>query len=200
MRCGLDSSRAGRSNSSVAIKNTRNRHLSNTDHVYNRAKSGVMFRDDRDREWFHDALVRKLLRADGAVTLIAACLLVSHFHLVLREHLPGARASFMNGLLSSYVRYFNNRHGTSGPMFAGEYRTVPIRTKRELAWKIAYVHDNHPSGVGYRFSTHKWYLEERGPRWLAVATGLTAFGGKDEYLEYLRRRTSRKSLDTDFFD
>lgn len=187
----------------MAIEHTRNRHVSNTDHIFNRARDGRrMFIDDADREYFHDLLIHGLNRVGQGASLIAYCLLATHFHLILREYSSGAQCSLMNGLLSSYVRYFNRRHGTTGPMFAGEYRGVPIRNNRELRWKIAYVHDNHTSGYEHRYSTHRYYLEDssESPRWLDVKTGLDAFGGVDSYLSYIERRAVRKELDREFFD
>lgn len=187
----------------MAIEHTRSRNVSNTDHVFNRARDGRrMFMDDADREYFHDLLVRALVRLDGGAKLISYCLLSTHFHLIIREYLPGAQASLMNGVLSSYVRYFNRRHGTSGPMFKGEYRGVPIRNSRELRWKIAYVHDNHARGLEYRFSTHRYFLCDlaSAPKWLDVETGISAFGRIDQYLGYLDRRAVRKDLNKEFFD
>lgn len=161
-----------------------------------------MFVDDLDREYFRDCLIRALTRLDGRAKLISYCLLTTHFHLIIREIVPGAQASLMNGVLSAYVRHFNRRHGTSGPMFAGEYRSVPICSLRELRWKIAYVHDNHDTGVDFRFSTHRYYLAdaEAAPHWIATDTGLAVFGGIDEYLVYLKRRALRKDLNKEFFE
>lgn len=87
-------------------------------------------------------------------------------------------------------------------MFDGEYRTVPILNERQLRWKIGYVHDNHHLGLGYRFSTHRYYLlgENDSPSWLDVKTGLETFGGIDAYLDFLARRELRKGLNEEFFD
>jgi hypothetical protein len=102
----------------------------------------------------------------------------------------------MRRVLTGYTRYHHERHGSSGPLFAGEYRARKITDEENFRWRVAYVHDNHSSGLDYRFSTHRLFLDpEQAPSWLEVNSSLKFFGGVDGYEEYLRRRELRASLD-----
>ena len=174
-------------------RNTRPKEYSRTFHVYNRARNrGNAFVDDNDRDYFCDLLHRRLLsdRFLNRVTLLSACPLTTHYHQILRELQPGAMTELMHAVLGPYVRRFNARHGRRGPLFAGEFRRKPITSQRQLRWTIAYVHDNHPSGLAYRYSTHRYFLEEAGraPQWLDVDSGLAPFGGIEGYLRDLESR------------
>lgn len=180
-------------------------------HVYKRAIDGrSLFMDDDDRMVFGDMMNRHLTRTpsfDGrgrqyrcfrdAVSLIARCPLTSHHHNVMGQKKPGGVGALMKTVMTSYVRYYNQRHKPGSPLFDSPFDSVRIHTPDQLRWKIAYVHDNHKRlGVDYGFSTHRFYLEpDDCPSWLDVERGLGTFGGVDGYLEYLAKREIRAKLD-----
>ena len=177
-------------------------------HIYNRGLNRmIVFVDDLDRRAFESMLKRRLSPSDsskgkkfvGLIELIALTPLDNHFHMILRELVPGSLEPFMQSLMTSYVRYFNKRHGRSGKLFAGEYRRVPILDETALKWELAYVLDNHPTeGTAYRFSSHRFMVGEENPDWINWQAALDAFGGLDDYLVYLQRRNERKLLNHEF--
>lgn len=179
-------------------------------HVYNRVRPGLwLFHYDEDRLVFEAMMNRHLSRVPhfdsrgkqyanlrDSVRMNARCLMGSHFHNILSQLRPGGMGDLMRRVITGYTRYHHQRHGTSGPLFAGEYRGKKITSAEDFRWRTAYVHDNHPSGLDYRFSTHRLYLQpEDSPSWLEVESSLKAFGGLEGYKTYLRRRDQRARLD-----
>jgi hypothetical protein len=181
-------------------------------HVYNRVIPGLkLFHDDEGRRVFEEMMNRYLSRnpscdASGkeyanlrdVVRLHARCLMTTHFHIIVSQLQAGGMASLMRRVITGYTNYHHRRHGTTGPLFAGEYRARKLTTAEDFRWCTAYVHDNHPSGLDYRFSTHSRYLNPaEAPSWLEVESSLQAFGGLDGYQEYLHRRDLRAQLDAE---
>ena len=195
-------------------KNSRNRASElRPFHVYNRGARGrAIFKDDHDRReflWmlkrhlsradFRDRRSRKYARVDG-VELLAFCLMTTHFHLVVWQRGPGAMDALMHRVLAAYVRYFRRRHGGRGPLFSGPFRARPLRTPKEFMWAIAYVHDNHPTGPGYRFSSHRAYLgADDCPPWLNAEAALKPFGDAAAYRAYMDLKAARAQLDAELF-
>ena len=82
---------------------------------------GEIFRSDTDRARFLQLLERSGERFFGAV--LCFVLMDNHFHLIvetLELHLSRA----MHWLNTSYVSWFNRRHGRVGPLFQGGYTAI----------------------------------------------------------------------------
>lgn len=175
-------------------RNTRKPKQLGTFHVYNRGRNDrPIFIDDEDRDKFADLLKHHL---GDRIALHATCLMTTHFHLLIWQKQLGALERLMTEVLRVYVRYFNARHGTKGPLFAGPYRARPIESSKDFMWCVGYIHDNHPSGLDYRHSTHRYFLDAAdAPGWLDVESALSVFGGLPAYLEYLGKRELRAELD-----
>ena len=102
----------------------------------------------------------------------------------------------MNSVPSSYTRYFNAKYGNTQPLFCGPLCAKPIETRKYFRWLVGYVHDNHPSGLDYEFSSHRaWTDREQLPDWLDPAPALAVFGGVEGYLSYLDSRRRKQALD-----
>ncbi|MFT4050397.1 MAG: transposase [Solirubrobacterales bacterium] len=170
-------------------------------HIYNRGVAGIaIFRDDADRDHFLQLLGRYLRDPfAGEIELHAACLMTTHFHLVIVATDNARLSRFMQRLVAAYSIHYRRRHGGSGPLFDGPYRRKEIADPKQHRWTIAYVHDNHPSGVDYRYSTHRFYRTGDAPGWLEVEAGLRVFGGRRRYLAYMDRKAARRELDRGFF-
>jgi REP element-mobilizing transposase RayT len=172
-------------------------------HVYNRARSGrAAFRDDEDRGIFLDLLADRL-GVNGSLSgmqVCAVCLMNSHFHLIVWQHEPEAMRRLMQSITTSYVRLYNRKYGTDGPLFAGPFRSRALEGGKDIRWTIAYVHANHPTGPTYRYSTHNAYLDDhKRPGWLALDRGLAAFGDKRGYELFMRDHATRAALNDRFF-
>jgi hypothetical protein len=197
----------------MAYRYTRDRETPGAYHVFHRGINGdSIFRDDDDRRTFEWMINRHLsvvpskdqrgrpyvsLRDD--VGLVARNLLATHFHLILWQKVRGGIDRLMRRVLAAYVRYFHRKYGTSGPLFAGEYRARLLDGPKTFMWRVGYVHDNHKRlGPDYEFSTHRLYLDPQdAPSWLEVAPALKVFGGVKGYAQYMSLREQRNALDQD---
>jgi len=138
-------------------------------HVYNRgAHKNAIFLDAEDHERFllllylsnsrepvnlrdlkekHKGLTFVLLRelktvGQDLVDVFAYSLLPNHFHIVMRQKVDGGVARFMQKLCTGYSMYFNLRHGHSGTLFQGRFKSSHVDTDPYHKWLFAYVHLN----------------------------------------------------------
>jgi hypothetical protein len=198
----------------VAIKNTRMRRLLRPYHLYNQGFNGrSIFIDDADRRYFlylvgrhlgknasSDSRGRPLTLLTPLIAVLAYCLMTTHFHLIIWQRDPDGIAQLMGRVLPAYTRYFNARHGNTTPLFRGPVCAKPIRSRSYFKWLVGYVHDNHPSGPDYEFSSHRaWVEPDFRPGWLEVDPAVKVFGDVDGYTAYLRKRRARKALDRELF-
>lgn len=129
-----------------------------------------------------------------AVALHAYVLMDNHFHLLLTPSTPDGLPQFMQAVGRSYVRYFNDRHGRSGTLWEGRYRSTVIQTDRYLLACMAYI-DLNPVRAGmvampadFPWSSHAHYAGRRSDRLLTPhalywALGNTPFAREAAYAE-----------------
>ena len=101
-----------------------------------------------DRQDFETMLA---LLADNAqkfaVAVHAYVLMDNHFHLLATPATAEALPLMMQAVGRSYVRYFNQRHGRSGTLWEGRYRSTLIETERDLLACMVYI-DLNPVRAG----------------------------------------------------
>jgi len=138
-----------------------------------------IFLDDQDRHYFLGRLQKCLEGSD--CRLYAYVLMNNHFHLLLRA---GKQPLWrlMHSLLLSYARYFNVRHGLSGHLFQGPYRSLRCERESHLLELVRYLHLN-PVRAGlcdapseHPWSSHSDYRRAKGPKWIHVEEALQLFG------------------------
>lgn len=203
----LESSHGGVVEWSMPRRNTRSRRRRlGFHHIYNRTRFGPLFVDDEDRRKFLEIFERYL--ADGrrrdrwgreyprlspAVKLVTFALMSNHFHLILFQVIPGGVENLMRRVNQTYVRYFRERHGGVGPMFAGEYRSDHKRDRRSQLTAIAYVHDNHGDDCRCEFCGHRYFDDQsiEPPAYIDIDRGVALFGGREGYRRF---RSARHSL------
>lgn len=168
-----------------------------------------MFRDDEDRRFFKSLFERYLSvepQADSrgrpyknhrkGVRLLALTIKTNHFHVALLQLEPMAAGALMHAVMTSYVKYFNQKYGKSGEMFDGEIRLRPAEGLREELNVIAYVHENHGDHCYCEYCSHSLYLGHPAhvPDWIDVSAGLGRFGGVANYLDWLRARQIQRNV------
>ncbi len=79
------------------------------------------------------------------VEIHSFALMPNHFHLILREIVPGGISFFMQRM-SGYSRYFNRQHKRSGVLFESRFKAVHIKDNIQLSNAFVYVHTN-PVGL-----------------------------------------------------
>ncbi len=87
--------------------------------------------------------------------LLAYCLMPNHFHLVVWPEADGQLARWMQWLLTSHVRRHHGRHGTTGRLWQGRYKSFPIQHDRHLHVVLRYVERN-PLRAGLVCRAEDW--------------------------------------------
>jgi REP element-mobilizing transposase RayT len=135
-------------------------------------RRSTIFHDDDDRRRFIDLL--DLAAALYDLLVFAVCLMGNHYHLVLET--PGCNLSdamqFINGV---FAQRSNRRHGQTGHVFEGRFRSLIIQRESYLMRAARYVVRN-PVRASLVTDASAWpwssYRATAGlepvPRWLHV--------------------------------
>ena len=170
-------------------------------------------RDDADRQRFIDTLGETCAKTGWRVH--AFVLMPDHFHIVVETPQPNLVVG-MKWFLGTYTARLNRRHGQTGHLFAGRYRSMLIGDGGEyLKSACDYVHlnparakliDSTQPLAEYRWSSLPDYLRAPSERasWLEVGRMLRDCGikrddaaGRREFaarLERLRGGESREQF------
>ena len=178
----------------------RQPRLSLTDqlhHVLLRGNNGqAVFVDDADRRLFLDILTAQV--AAAGLELHAWALPTDSVHLLLTPRRDGALSLAMQALGRSYVQAFNRKHGRSGTLWEGRYRSTVLQPDpwlmRCMIWMDSLV---SLAGQGMPQPAQAWsssghYLGLRVERGLTVppqywALGNTPFAREDAYRTLVER-------------
>jgi REP-associated tyrosine transposase len=110
-------------------------------HVIQRGNNrGPCFIDDEDRERYLAALLRASDRVRCAIH--AYVLMSNHTHLLVTAADASAAARMMQAMGPAYVRYFNRRHGRTGTLWEGRYRSGLIDSERYFLQCSRYIEMN----------------------------------------------------------
>ncbi len=154
----------------------------------------TVFVDHQDRQFFLDQLAQ--WAGTQAVLIHAYVLMDNHVHLLVTPKTADALPKFMQSVGRSYVRYFNRRHGRSGTLWEGRYRSTVIQAERHLLACMAYM-DLNPVRAGlvhapdqYAWSSHAHFIGSRidkfiTPHPLVWALGNTPFAREAAYREWV---------------
>ena len=152
----------------------------------------VIVRDHADRREMLD-LLEQHAQAQG-VEVHAYVLMDNHLHLLLTPRRERALPLMMQAVGRTYVRMFNRRHGRTGTLWEGRYRSTLIQTERYLLACMAYI-DLNPVRAGmvsqpqdYLWSSHAHYIGQRVDRWITPHSliwtlGNTPFAREAAYAE-----------------
>ena len=178
----------------------RQLRLSLTDHLHHvmlRGNNGqAVFVDDADRRLFVDILVTQV--AAVGVELHAWALPNDAVHLLLTPRRDGALSLAMQALGRSYVQAFNRKHGRSGTLWEGRYRSTVLQPDpwlmRCMVWMDGLLIKTGQGAVQLEHlsSSAGHYLGLRVERVLTVppqywALGNTPFAREDAYRTLMER-------------
>lgn len=166
----------------------------------------VIFRDQRDHERMLEMLAEQAKKFDVAVH--GYVLMPNHFHLLATPATADGLPLMMQAVGRSYVRWFNQRHGRTGTLWEGRYRSTLIETERYLLACMVYI-DLNPERAGLAADPAQWpwsscasHLGLRvdplvTPHALQWALGNTPFAREAAYRELLHAgigRAEREAL------
>lgn len=154
-----------------------------------------IFLDAADRETMWNLLCEYARQHQVAVH--AYVLMDNHFHLLATPQAERGLALLMQAVGRRYVRYFNQRHGRSGTLWEGRYRSTVIQAERHLLPCMVYL-DLNPVREGlcddpadFRWSSHGHYIGLRTDRLITPhplywALGNTPFARDEAYASLVR--------------
>jgi putative transposase len=157
-----------------------------------------VFIQDQDRVYFLDLL--EALAKAHQVSVLGFVLMEDHFHLLLIPQTANGLPLLMQALGRRYVREFNARHGRSGTLWAGRFRST-LLDPAELLSCLAYF-DLNPVRSGwvdqaqdYCWSSHRHYAGLETLRLLTPpqaywALGNTPFAREAAYILHVQNGLS----------
>jgi REP element-mobilizing transposase RayT len=166
-------------------------------------RKSVIFHDDMDRVMFLRVIETAV--ATYNLRIIAYCLMGNHYHVVLET--PGANLSdamqYINGV---FAQRLNRRHGQTGHVFEGRFRSLIIQRDSYLVRAARYVVRNPVRAAlvedagSWRWSSYRATAGlEPAPRWLHLDWIQLAFDAdsigeaRQQYVTYVTGSTERRS-------
>ena len=99
------------------------------------------------------------------VDILAYCIMPTHIHILLTPLHNNGVSIYMQNLLNSYTRYFNEKNKRKGPLWQGRFKSVTVNSDEQLLHLTRYIHLNPTSSglVGkpedWRYSSYREYVE-----------------------------------------
>lgn len=132
-------------------------------HIISRSISEVqLFREDSDKD-FYLKLLKKYIQKYHC-SLYAYCLMSNHVHLHL-DPKGFDISTFMHGINTAYVLYFNKKYSRHGHVFQGRFQSRILSTESYNLAVSAYIHNNPykiPEYWGkeetYKYSSYGIYI------------------------------------------
>lgn len=130
-----------------------------------------------------DYLVKKEIKREPLVRIMAYCVMGNHYHLLIEEIREGGITQFMHKLGLGYARYFNMKYERVGSLFQDKFKNVLVDSDRYLSYLLVYINVLNPAefvvphwkeeGIQeietvlkfaeeYPWSSHQDYLGKRG--------------------------------------
>jgi putative transposase len=138
--------------------------------------------DDADRDRLVENLGRAAIRCSWKVYAFAV--MSNHLHVVLKTPRPNL-ARGMQSFLSAYANGWARRHGFSGHVFQGRYRTELVEDETYLWTVTRYVHLNPVRArlvedpAKWNWSSYRGYSRDRRRlEWVAYDELLAAWAGE----------------------
>lgn len=171
-------------------------------HVTHRGVNrGATFIDDED----FAAYLQALERASGeqGVSIHGYVLMTNHVHLLVSAESAGAVSRMMQAVGRRYVRAFNARHGRTGTLWEGRYKSCLVDTDRHLLACLRYIELNPLRAAmvaqpwDYRWSSVHGHLGLRVDARLTPHAGYLALGRDAGEREMAYRRVLMEALSDD---
>ena len=87
--------------------------------------------------------------------MFAFSLMPNHFHFVIESSHHQSLSQFMQWLLTSRVRRYHTRYGSSGHIWQGRFKSFPVQRDEHLQTVLRYVLQN-PVRSGLAASVNDW--------------------------------------------
>ena len=141
-------------------------------HFLNRGnRQSTIFHEDRDYEAFLGLMREAHQRVPMPV--IAGCLMPNHLHLVVRPLADSDLKLWAHWLFTKHASHYHAKYGTSGHVWQGRYKAIPIQQDEHLLTVMRYVERNAlrsrlvASPEHWRWGSSRWRLSNHPPIALA---------------------------------
>ncbi len=145
-----------------------------------------------DRRHIRDLLEN--YRCEPLVEIISFCLMPNHYHLTIKQLVKNGISKFMQRLSIAYTKYFNIRNDRSGSLFESGFKTVPVRTEKQLVYVVRYQHMN-PISLGlktpeelmdYKWSSLSTYVSKKKGKYHFVVPDLplACFNSEEDFVTF----------------
>ncbi len=177
-------------------------------HIISRSISEVrLFREDSDKDFYLKLLSRYIKKFH--CSLYAYCLMNNHVHLHLDPR-GFDISTFMHGINTSYVLYFNKKYSRHGHVFQGRFQSRILSTESYNLAVSAYIHNNPykiPECWGkeetYKYSSYGIYIGTAKDEYKIIDKSFVQglFHVKDpktfsdKYFEFVSRRHDVSNLE-----
>lgn len=98
------------------------------------------------------------------VEIIAYCIMPTHIHLILKQLMDNGISKYVNSILKSYSKYFNEKHNRKGPLWESRFKNVLIETDEQFLHLTRYIHLNPSTAylvnepANWKFSSYREYM------------------------------------------
>jgi putative transposase len=128
----------------------------------------------------------RILSSKHGCAVHAYCLMTNHVHLLLTPETAGSCTALMRDLGQRYVPYFNSRHGRTGTLWEGRFRSCIAESARYVLACYRYIELNpvragmvkHPAG--YLWSSYAVNNGERSDPFVSAHPEFAALGAEGE--------------------
>jgi putative transposase len=167
-------------------------------HVIQRGNNRqAIFHDTADRERYL-ALLQEVAAAHG-IAVHAYVLMPNHVHLLVTPQAGDGISRFMQALGRRYVRWFNDRHGRTGTLWEGRFRSTVVDADRYLLACMRYIELNPVrAGLCVAPEQYRWssFAHHAGLRVDPIVTDHALFWGLGN-TPYERQSAYRRLFDAD---
>ncbi len=129
-------------------------------HLLNRAVGRYpIYRKEKDYLAYERVLEESIVRSDGAVQLLAYCVMPNHWHLVVRTRADGALGQFAQWLTLTHTQRFRVSHRNVGydPVYQGRYKSFVLEGESYFLTCCRYVERNAVrAGLVERAEQWRW--------------------------------------------
>jgi len=80
------------------------------------------------------------------VTILAYCLMPTHYHLLIKQNQDNGISFFISQLQNSFTRFYNIKLIRTGPIFLEKFKSKPITSEEQIKHVSRYIHLNPYSG------------------------------------------------------
>ncbi len=81
-------------------------------------------------------------KRDLLVEIFTFCFMPNHIHLLIKQTKDEGITKFMRKFGTGYANYFNKKYNRKGYLFQGRFKTIHIKTDRQLKIVFVYIHTN----------------------------------------------------------